>query len=248
MPETPIDKIREHPAKAHDPIDLPARDPDLPAYAELQVASNFSFLRGASHPDELAIQAAAMGCRAIAITDLNTLAGVVRAHVAAKEVGIQFVVGCRVEFHDNAVPPLLLFPTDRASYGHLCRLLTRGKRRAPKGECHLTLEDVIELNEGMLAVVIPPEDLTPPSFIDSMFTFKRVFDQSRLSLATSCLYGPDDEERLDQLADISRDTGVPLVATNDVHYHVPQRRALQDVLTCIRHITTIEKAGTLLFP
>src|SRR6185436_9370959 len=124
--------------------------------------------------------------------------------------------------------------------GRLCRLLTRGKRRAPKGECHLTLDDVIELNEGLLAVVIPPEDLTPttpPSFLMSMFTFGRTFDDGRLPLATSCLYGPDDEERLDQLAAISRETGVPLVATNDVHYHVPQRRALQDVLTCIRHIT-----------
>src|SRR5262245_49480110 len=197
MPEDPIDKIREHPAKSHEPIDLPPRNEDLPAYAELQVASNFSFLRGASHPDELAIQAAAMGCRAIAITDLNTLAGVVRAHVAAKEVGIQFIVGCRVELaalrldalmprasmpffpfnheqHATHDPPpdhralkpeqatvlsLLLFPTDRASYGRLCRLLTRGKRRAPKGECHLTLEDVLELNEGMLAVVLPPDDL-----------------------------------------------------------------------------------------
>src|SRR5215470_16939050 len=144
MPETPIEKIREHPVK-RPALDIGSSSPDLsvssslPPYAELQVASNFSFLRGASHPDELAIQAAAMGCRAISITDLNTLAGVVRAHVAAKEVGIQFIVGCRVEFHDNAAPPLLLYPTDRASYGRLCRLLTRGKRRAPKGECHLTL-------------------------------------------------------------------------------------------------------------
>src|SRR5215470_137895 len=102
MPETPIEKIREHPVK-RPALDIGSSSPDLsvssslPPYAELQVASNFSFLRGASHPDELAIQAAAMGCRAIAVTDLNTLAGVVRAHVAAKEMGIQFVVGCRVE-------------------------------------------------------------------------------------------------------------------------------------------------------
>src|SRR5215471_14004771 len=104
MPEVAIEKLREHPAKRQAAGDasphtssIPPPRPTSVQYAELEVASNFSFLRGASHPDELVAQAAAMGCAAIAITDVNTLAGVVRAHVAAEEVGIRFVVGCRVE-------------------------------------------------------------------------------------------------------------------------------------------------------
>src|SRR2546430_406226 len=156
MPETPIDKLREHPAKRPH-VDTPARTPPLIQYAELQVASNFSFLRGASLPDELVAQAAAMGCAAIAITDINSLAGIVRAHVAAKEVGLRLVVGCRAQLRDT--PSLLLYPTNRASYGRLCRLLTRGKRRAPKGECHLSLDDVFELNEDLLAVALPPQQM-----------------------------------------------------------------------------------------
>ena len=110
------------------------------AYAELQVTSNFSFLRGASHPQELVLQAAVLGLSAIAITDRNSLAGVVRAHGAAKQAGIRLVVGARLDLAD--APSLLCFPTDRAAYGRLSQLLTLGKRRSPKGECVFTLEDV----------------------------------------------------------------------------------------------------------
>src|ERR1700745_173281 len=104
-------------------------------YAELQVATNFSFLRGASHPDELVLTAAALGHRAIAITDRNSLAGIVRAHHAAKEVGIRLVIGCRLDLRDST--SLLAYPTDRVAYGRLTRLFTPGKRRAPHGQCHL---------------------------------------------------------------------------------------------------------------
>src|SRR6185437_14541565 len=111
------------------------------AYAELQAVSNFSFLRGGSHPDELVQQAALLGLTAIAVADRNSLAGIVRAHQAAKEAGIRLVVGARLDLRGGA--GLLAFPEDRAAYGRLTRLLTFGKRRAPKGECHLDYGDVV---------------------------------------------------------------------------------------------------------
>src|SRR5271165_3955180 len=122
-------------------------------YAELQVTTNFSFLRGAAHPDELVVTAAALGHRAIAITDRNSLAGIVRAHHAAKEVGLRLVVGCRLDLRDGT--SLLAFPEDRAAYGRLTRLLTLGKRRAPKGECHLDYADVVAHGAGQIVVVLP---------------------------------------------------------------------------------------------
>ena len=216
-------------------------------YAELQVTSNFTFLAGASHPDELVLQSAALGYHAIGIADRNSLAGVVRAHVAAKEIGIPIAIGCRLELTQPAGLSILVYPTSRDAYGRLCRLLTLGKRRAEKGECHLTLHDVLEHQQGLLAIVIPPATLDQ-DFIETLRGLWRVFDDDRLSLAASVLLGADDATRLDQLIALSRHVGVPLVATNDVHYHVPERRALQDVLTCIRHGCTIERAGYLLFP
>src|SRR5215471_2325872 len=110
-------------------------------YAELQVTSNFSFLEGASHPAELVLGAKALGLSALAITDRNTLAGIVRAHAAAKEVGIRLVIGARLDFLEAA--SVLVFPTDRAAYGRLAQLLTQGKRRAKKGVCHLGLADLL---------------------------------------------------------------------------------------------------------
>src|SRR5215831_19611734 len=124
-------------------------------YAELQVTTNFSFLRGASHPDELVVTAAALGHRAIAITDRNSLAGIVRAHHAAKEVGLHLVVGCRLDLRDGT--SLLAFPEDRAAYGRLTQLLTLGKRRAPKGECHLDYADVVAHGEDQIVIALPSE-------------------------------------------------------------------------------------------
>src|SRR5262245_12548727 len=150
MPEEPNVKLRE-------PLPPPTKVAacDLP-YAELEIASNFSFLRGASHPDELVYQAACLGYRALALTDHNTLAGVVRAHAAAKKCGLKLLVGARLVFQDDT-PDLLVWPTDRQAYGRLCRLLTIGKRRAEKGECHLFLQDFLEYQEGLLvaATVLP---------------------------------------------------------------------------------------------
>ena len=130
-------------------------------YAELEVATNFSFLRGGSHPEELVATACALGLEAIAVTDANTLAGVVRAHLAAREVGIKFVVGVRLDLQD--APSLLAFPTDRAAYGRLCRLLTLGQRRAEKGECTLTLDDVAAHADGLIFIALPPADFLEAS-------------------------------------------------------------------------------------
>ena len=255
MPEQPQPKARPHPWRCGNREDATPASlrrsvaSSLPSYADLHVTSNFSFLRGASHPEELVGQAAALGQQAIAVTDVNTLAGIVRAHVAAKEAGIQLVVGCRLELRAGCPSCLsvLVYPTDRPAYGRLCRLLTLGKRRATKGECDLGLHDLIEHHEGLLAVVVPPVDLDG-DFVETMFGLARVFDDDRLSIASSCLYGPDDGERLQQLIALAEHTGVPLAATNDVHYHVPQRRALQDVLTSIRLGCTVAGAGLNLFP
>jgi error-prone DNA polymerase len=250
MPEDPIAKPKEHPARfgAHAPA-VPRASAGT-GYAELQTTSNFTFLTGASHPDELATAAAALGHRAIAITDCNTLAGIVRAHVAAKAAGIPLVVGCRLALSEPFPLSLLVYPTDRASYGRLCRLLTLGKRRAPKGECRLSLHDVADHAEGMLCVLVPP---APPLVVtdDCVAAFRwlrTVFDDDRLSLAVSRLYSQRDAARLEQIAQLSAHLGVPMVATNDVHYHAPERRPLQDVLTCIRHGRTIDHAGYLLHP
>ncbi len=231
----------------------PSRRPR--SYTELYVTTNFSFLTGASHPEEFVEQAAALGHSAIAVTDRNSLAGIVRAHVAAKEVGIPLVVGCRLDVAlipgEHTTDPyylsVLAYPTDRASYARLCRLLTLGKRRAAKGECRLALHDLMDHHEGLIAVVVPPA-VPDQVFIETVQGLGRVFDDDRLSLATTRSYGQDDRSRLIQLANLAEHVGVPLVATNDVHYHVPERRPLHDVVTCIRHGCTIQSAGFRLMP
>ena len=121
-------------------------------YAELQVATNFSFLEGTSHPDELAMTAAALGLAAVGVTDRNSLAGVVQMHVAAKKVGIRPLIGCRLDLTD--ADSLLAYPTDRAAYARLSRLLTLGKMRAPKGECFIARTDVLAHAEGMLFLLL----------------------------------------------------------------------------------------------
>jgi error-prone DNA polymerase len=206
-------------------------------YAELQVTSNFSFLRGAAHPDELVLTAAALGHCAIAITDHNSFAGIVRAHHAAKQVGIRLVVGCRLDLRDGT--SLLAYPENRAAYGRLTRLLTLGKRRAPKGECHLDYADVLAHGEGQIIVVLSPGAAAGEEFAARVAADFR----GRAYLAVHHLYRGDDRRRLARLAALGGAVGLPLVATNDVLYHVPQRRPLQDVLTCIREGCTIADAG-----
>src|SRR3954470_9216357 len=136
-------------------------------YAELHCKTNFSFLEGASHPDELVRQAAELEYRALAVTDRNSLAGVVRAHIAAKEVKLPLVIGAEVTPAD--APPVVLWATDRASYGRLCRMITRGRRQAPKGECALTLADVAEFAQGLIAgVLMDTQSPSPPGVLDDV--------------------------------------------------------------------------------
>ncbi len=330
MPEQPSSKPHPHPfssggeraihsteAVAH------ATDAGLPPrlygsaaardrYIELAVTSNFSFLTGASHPDELIDQAARLGYRAVAITDRSTLAGVVRAHVAARERSIDLVVGSRVSLFvgvpddpsmgEASIPTAspetpdraggfsfeaLLAPTCLRSYGDLCRLLTVGKRRAPKGGCSLTLHDFTGQTglgyglgdgigpgygigdgiglAGFIERGVAPSrgergsmvcTLLPPRIIDHAFVLlvEGIRDaygsaaHDRLSIAIHRTGDPDDRLRTQQLVALSEWTGVPLVAINDVHYHIPERRPLQDILTCIRHGVPIQRAGYALFP
>jgi error-prone DNA polymerase len=246
MPEDPNEKLYQ--GAAIDPPREVAASPH--AYAELDVTTNFSFLRGASHPDEMVFTSALLGHRAMAVTDVNTVAGVVRAYEAARRVGgFRLIVGARLVFTgDDGTPDLLVWAPDRAAYGRLCRLLTVGRRRAPKGECHLSLADFLEHQHGLLAALAPAEprdDLMPTL---RMLREAMGDDGDRLSLAVSCNYAGDNATRLARFAALGRAAGVPLVATNHVHYHDLTRRALQDVLTCTRHGCTVHDAGYRLFP
>jgi error-prone DNA polymerase len=214
-------------------------------YSELQVTSNFSFLRGASHPEELVEHAAALGYQHIAITDRNTLAGIVRAHVAAKKAGIRLVVGCRLDLLDG--PSLLAYPTNKEAYAGLCRLLTTGNLRAEKGDCHLYKADVVAHKAGMLFIVVPPDKLNErfewdTTFITQLQEYSTAFGE-QLYMAATRRYFAYDAKYLHQLAQLSQQLRIPLVATNDVHYHEPARRELQDVVTCIREKCTIYTAG-----
>jgi error-prone DNA polymerase len=207
-------------------------------YAELQVTSNFSFLRGASHPDELVKQAKLHGLAAIAITDRNSFAGIVRAHQAAKEADIRLVVGVRLDLRDGI--SLLAFPEYRAAYGRLTTLLTLGKRRAPKSECHLDYADLVAHGEGQVVILLPPENTDHASLAAHRIAGDFA---GRAYLAANHLYRGDDVRRIARLAVIARDIGLKLIATGDVLYHAPERRPLQDVLTCIREHCTIAAAG-----
>jgi error-prone DNA polymerase len=218
-------------------------DAPLGGYAELQVTSNFSFLRGGSHPDELVRQAALLGLAAIAITDRNSLAGIVRAHQAAKECGIRLVVGVRLDLRDGA--SFLAFPEDRAAYGRLTTLLTLGKRRAPKGECHLDYADLVAHGAGLVVALLPPETCDRPSLAAHRARADRVAADfpGRAYFAAQHLYRGDDARRLARLARIATETGLTLLATGDVLYHIPERRPLQDLVTCIREHCTVMQAG-----
>jgi error-prone DNA polymerase len=214
----------------------------MPAYAELQVTTNFSFLRGASHPEELVVQAGALGLAGLAVTDRNSLAGVVRAHQQAKELGVRCLVGCRLDLVDGI--SLLCWPTDRPAYARLSSLLTHGKRLAAKGACTITLDDVRAHAEGQLFALIPPE--APDADLAELArTLRRHWPRTYLVLTHS--YAGDDARHLAALADLARATGLRPLATNDVHCHHPDRRPLQDVVTCIREHVRITEAAPLLF-
>jgi error-prone DNA polymerase len=219
-------------------------------YRELQITTNFSFLRGASHPEELVEQAVAYGYKEIGITDRNSFAGIVRAHVAAKKKGIRIIPGCRLDLLDG--PSLLAYPTDRNAWSQLSTLLTTGNLRAEKGECHLYKADVFKYAAGMKFIILPPPVLNElfefdPSFEISLKEYREALGTG-LYIAASRRYLGDDSKYLYRLAQLSAQSHTPMVATNDVHYHEAARRQLQDVVTCIREKCTIYNAGFRLHP
>jgi len=212
-----------------------------PRYAELATTTNFSFLRGASHPEEMAARALALGHVGIGIADRNSLAGVVRAYSylkahAAGAGSFKLAVGARLVFRDET-PDILCYPAGRAAYGRLCRLLTRGNMRAQKGDCALTLDDLLDHGEGPRLIVM--ENGAPPPRLVEAFA-------GRLWLAASALYGAGMRAGLARRLELSRALVLPLVAVNDAHMHAPERRPLADVLACIREKTTLDDAGFLL--
>ena len=207
-------------------------------YAELHCLTNFSFLRAASHPDELVIRAAELGYRGLAITDLESLAGVVRAHTATKDHPLPLIIGA--EFRPSDAPPVVLWAQNRLGYSRLCRLITRGRRRAPKGECQLSLTDLADETAGLLAGVVPPinhETLTPAD----VAPYRDLYGDAAYLLA-ELVDGPHDAARSDWLETLSRQTHLPLVAAGNVLFHVPERKPLHDVLTAVHRGTTVAGA------
>jgi error-prone DNA polymerase len=210
----------------------------MTGYAELHVTSNYSFLRGASHIEELFAQASLLGFAALGITDRNSLAGIVRAHQRAADTGVRLIVGCRLDLIDG--PPVLVYPIDRPAYAQLCRLLTIGKRRAGKGACSLAWPDLAAHADGLIAVLLAD---TADETARAALARLRTDFADRGYLALTLRRRPNDAIRLQQLSDLAAVHKIPTVATGDVLYHAPRRRILQDVLTCIREGCTIDAAG-----
>jgi error-prone DNA polymerase len=245
----------------------------MSAYAELAVTTNFSFLRGASHPQELVARADELGLTAIGIADRNSFAGVVRAYDEARKRKIKLLVGTRLVTIDGF--EVLAYPIDRAAYGRLCRLITAGNLKAKKSECHLTFEDILNAAEGQIFIALPPAELScgidsiaarPRASGDPILDSRFRGNERRESTATSSEFTSrlsalvdvapgrtflagvhyhrgDEPRRLGLLAELGARCGAPLVAVNDVFYHAPERRPLLDVLTCIREKCTIAAAG-----
>ena len=275
-------------------------DPDLiappprAAFVELGLVSCFSFLRGASDPVDLVLTARALGYDTIAIADANSMAGVVRIHTEAKRIKLKPVLGCRIETVEGLA--FLAYPTDRAAYGRLCRLISAGRMSTldgewqDKGVCHISLAMLAEHVEGVQLILLPPRDLDQAftifvpsnvirflstrhprsragvplspdaapeesgddgwmelkgSFFDILPHLVRQLPALR-HLAASYHFVKDDIARIDRLDAVAQSNGLTLLATNDVHYHIPERRPLQDVMTAIRHKTTVADAGNLL--
>ncbi len=247
------------------------------AYAELACFSNFSFLRGASHPEQLIETARDLGLAALALADVNSFAGVVRAHQQAKEMGFRFIPAVRLELDDGST--LVALPTDRDAYGRLSQLVTLGRRRAPKGECRLGLDDVRAQGAGQLFIVLAlaaeatssqrsnpsPQPssarrgLPRPTAAREGGGFVDGVDAGRLRALAEAFPGQvylgawhrlagDDRRRIAHRAALAAETGMPLVAVNDALYHAPSRRGLHDLVTSIRGHLTVDEAGRRLEP
>jgi len=221
-------------------------------YSELQITTNFTFLRGASHPEEFVEQAIEYGYKEIAITDRNTFAGIVRAHAAAKKkkFEIRIIPACRLDLQDG--PSLLAYPTTIHAYSRLSNLLTIGNLRTEKGKCDLYKQDIYEHTEGCKLIVVPPAILNEAFDFDDAFKrslreYREAFGEHIYIAATRSYHG-DDGKYLHRIAQLSSMFDMPMAATNDVHYHHPARRELQDIVTCVREKCTIHTAGFRLHP
>ena len=234
-----------------------------PPYAEFAVATCFSFLRGASTPEDLVETALELGHAGMAVADRNTLAGVVRPWsrlrsirkiaVSEGDTGLQaaldrfrYVVGARLAFADGT-PDVLAYPLHREGYGRLCRLLTQGNLRARKGECRLEFTDLLKAGDGLALALAPPQRPDPRRLRPVLEALSDAHP-GLVWLAAAQGYGPSDARRLDVLAELAQAAGTPLLVVNDVLYHAPDRRRLQDVMTCIREHVTLRDAGRRLQP
>jgi len=271
MPEAPLTPDKRRIKLDPDLIDAPSRAP----FVELGLVSCFSFLRGASDAVDLVLAARTLGYDAIGIADVNSMAGVVRIHTEAKTLKLKPIIGCRLETTEGLA--FLAYPVDRAAYGRLCRLISAGRMSTPDGEwqgkgvCHISLTMLAAHAEGVQLILLPPDDLeqgfTTPAWASNVVALDRTELQGDVTgtlaeillhlvaglptlrhLAASYLYTGNDIARIDRLEALARANGIGLLATNDVHYHAPERRPLQDVMTAIRHKTTVAGAGHLLHP
>ena len=211
----------------------------MTAFAELVACTNFSFLRGASHAHEMVGQAAELKLAGIGIADRNTLAGVVRAHTAAKQAGIRLLVGARLVTQDGF--EAICYPANRAAYGRLCRLLTLGNRRAVKGQCEFSFEEMLNAAEGQIFIAIPPPSLSS-RFRERLAALGSVAKR-RTYLAARFEYRGRERQRLGLLSELAEEGGARLLATTDALYHHPVRKPLADVVACIREKCTLAEAG-----
>ncbi|MBK5104142.1 MAG: error-prone DNA polymerase, partial [Burkholderiales bacterium] len=212
-----------------------------PAYTELHCLSNFSFLRGASHPEELVARAHQLGYGALAITDECSFAGVVRAHAAAKECGLPLILGSEIQLADG--PKLVLLATDRNGYGNLSELITRGRRRGVKGRYALEARDLDQGLPGCLALLVPG---AVPAVPHARWLAERF--PARAWIAAELLCGANDRARLAALRELGEACALPLAAAGDVHMHLRSRRRLQDTLTAIRLAQPLAQCGQALYP
>jgi error-prone DNA polymerase len=215
------------------------------SFAELCITTNFSFLRSGSHPEEMVEQAHAIGLHGVGVADRNTLAGVVRAHIVAKEKGLRLIVGARLVFRDGA-PDLIVYPRDRAAFANLTRLLTIGNRRAPKGECWLDFPDYLAHAEGLQTILIPAFELGEEPWGQGAYLQQVKAASGQAWLAAPFQFNGEDRRRIRLLQTLAAQAGARLLATTEPLMHHSDRRALLDVVTCIREKKRLADAGALL--
>ncbi len=208
-------------------------------YAELDSISNFSFLQGASHPEELIERAHALNLFALGIADVNSLAGIVRAHAAAKDKGVRLLVGARLSFADQ-LPDLIIYPRSLAGYQSLSRLLSIGKLRSPKGRCDLYQSDLTSLTE-VVAIAVPPHDIDD-NFVEAALKLRHLFAEQFYCAASFSFDGFSDR-KLARLIALEQEQHISMVVTNAAMAHDQTRRPVADVLTCIKSSTTLEKTS-----